>query len=195
MDIDELKQSWKKIDDELKDKKIVDTTEVNRIIEYAQSNMQKMGHRNKNILLLAIVFLVFLACWLVFSGKYAAMPQFYRILFAIVYCAALPALLWDMYTAHYLSNTHIDTQPINIVIYRFNRMKRWLICERLVAITFMILIALLLYIFGNIWEKGIILNLIFFAAWTAGVLICISLYKKNADSLQEIRKNIEELKE
>ena len=94
-----------------------------------------------------------------------------------------------------LNPTKVDEMPLIEVISRVNRIHRWMIRERLIATAFLLILAVLSFIYWQIWQYGIAIILFFILLWGAGLGLILWIYRKKfLNRIQEIKKNLDELK-
>ena len=173
MELDELKKSWNALDEHLKDKKLVKDEDISQLINHATKNINAISRLNKRLRIISLTIIALFILALLYDGVF---PDIY---YQIILIALIPALGWDIFSSRYLSNTKIDEQPLVTVISRFNRMHRWVIRERIIGIGFILFMAVFF----------------FFVIWAIGIIIPLSIYRKNLGRLREIKKNLGELKE
>lgn len=189
MELDELKKSWNALDDHLKDRKLVDDEDITRLIKHATENINKMSLFNQKLRITSYVILLLLA--LIFILNKIVPDIYFQITFAVV----IPAVVWDIFSARYMTRTRIDEMPLITVISRFNRIHRWIIRERIIGMAFMLFMAGLFFISRQVWQDGTEKMIYFFAIWIVGLSIPLWVYHKNLKRLREIKKNLDELKE
>ena len=113
----------------------------------------------------------------------------------IIILSWIPALYWDITTTRFLQQTKVDEMPLIEVISRVNRIHRWMIRERLIATAFLLILAVLSFIYWQIWQYGIAIILFFILLWGAGLGLILWIYRKKfLNRIQEIKKNLDELK-
>ncbi|MEG2856330.1 hypothetical protein [Bacteroides sp.] len=189
MEMDELKKSWNAFGERLKDKKIVDEESIAKLIDHAKHNINAMSRFNQRLRILSLLIIGFFIGSLIYDGRY---PDVY---FQILLLALIPAIGWDLFTAHFLSRTKVDEMPLVTVVSRFNRIHRWVIRERVAGIAFMFLMAGFFFIERRVWQHGTVMIVLFFLLWAACFAVPLWVYRKNLNRLREIRKNLDELKE
>ena len=106
---------------------------------------------------------------------------------------SLPVLV--LFLLEVLQQTKVDEMPLIEVISRVNRIHRWMIRERLIATAFLLILAVLSFIYWQIWQYGIAIILFFILLWGAGLGLILWIYRKKfLNRIQEIKKNLDELK-
>ena len=189
MELDELKKSWNALDEHLKDKKPVKDEDISQLINHATKNINAISRLNKRLRIISLTIIALFILALLYDGVF---PDIY---YQIILIALIPALGWDIFSSRYLSNTKIDEQPLVTVISRFNRMHRWVIRERIIGIGFILFMAVFFFFYREVWQHGTGMIVFFFVIWAIGIIIPLSIYRKNLGRLREIKKNLGELKE
>ena len=189
MELDELKKPWNALDEHLKDKKLVKDEDISQLINHATKNINAISRLNKRLRIISLTIIALFILALLYDGVF---PDIY---YQIILIALIPALGWDIFSSRYLSNTKIDEQPLVTVISRFNRMHRWVIRERIIGIGFILFMAVFFFFYREVWQHGTGMIVFFFVIWAIGIIIPLSIYRKNLGRLREIKKNLGELKE
>ena len=189
MELDELKKSLNALDEHLKDKKLVKDEDISQLINHATKNINAISRLNKRLRIISLTIIALFILALLYDGVF---PDIY---YQIILIALIPALGWDIFSSRYLSNTKIDEQPLVTVISRFNRMHRWVIRERIIGIGFILFMAVFFFFYREVWQHGTGMIVFFFVIWAIGIIIPLSIYRKNLGRLREIKKNLGELKE
>lgn len=189
MELDELKKSWNALGEHLKDKKLVKDEDISQLINHATKNINAISRLNKRLRIISLTIIALFILALLYDGVF---PDIY---YQIILIALIPALGWDIFSSRYLSNTKIDEQPLVTVISRFNRMHRWVIRERIIGIGFILFMAVFFFFYREVWQHGTGMIVFFFVIWAIGIIIPLSIYRKNLGRLREIKKNLGELKE
>ena len=189
MELDELKKSWNALYEHLKDKKLVKDEDISQLINHATKNINAISRLNKRLRIISLTIIALFILALLYDGVF---PDIY---YQIILIALIPALGWDIFSSRYLSNTKIDEQPLVTVISRFNRMHRWVIRERIIGIGFILFMAVFFFFYREVWQHGTGMIVFFFVIWAIGIIIPLSIYRKNLGRLREIKKNLGELKE
>ena len=92
--------------------------------------------------------------------------------------------------------TQIDEMPLVEVISRVNRIHRWTIRERLIAIAFLLVLAILSFIYWQVWQYGMGMIAFFILLWGGGLGLILWIYRKKfLNRIHEIKKNLSELNE
>lgn len=189
MELKELKKSWDALDEHLKDKEFIKEEELSKLIAHTDKGLHAIVSLNIKLILISLpVLILFLAeAWL---------HNRLNPIYIIILLAWIPALCWDIITTRFLQRTQIDEMPLVEVIGRINRIHRWTIRERLFAIAFLLMLAVLSFIYCQVWQYGIGMMLFFFLLWGGGIGLILWIYRKKfLNRIREIKKNLSELNE
>lgn len=189
MELDELKKSWNALNEHLRDKKFVKDEDITQIINHAKTTINEMSRFNQRLRIISLAIIALIAFHFIYDGIF---PDIY---YQIIFVALIPAIGWDLFTSRFLRKTKIDEMPLVTVISRFNRIHRWVIRERIIGIGFMLFMAGFFFIHRQVWQEGTGILIFFFAIWAVCFTIPLWVYRKNLKRLQEIKKNLDELKE
>ncbi|MEG1563503.1 MAG: hypothetical protein RR365_07220 [Bacteroides sp.] len=189
MELNELKKSWNALGEHLKDKRLVDDEDIVHLMEHAKKNIREMSVFNQRINIFSFCLIAFFIVLFLSGGA------FLDAYYLTILVALFPAIIWDIFSARFFAQTKIDEMPLVNVISRFNRIHRWVICERLISVAFMLFLAGFFFIYRRVWEHGFGMIVFFFVVWIAGFAIPLWVYRKNLGRLREIKKNLDELKE
>lgn len=189
MDLDELKKSWNNIDEQLKEKELLKDENICQLVNYVSMHVKEMNKQSGFWRVIAIILLTLLGIIMYFQED---IPHIFYI---IIYSAAVPAILWDMFESRYMAKTKIDEMPLTTVILRFNKVHRWMIREQILGVLFILFVATTDFCVQQVWEEGVARILLFVAIWFACIGFAYYLFRKNFKRLQKIRKNLAELKE
>lgn len=189
MELEELKKSWNALDEHLKDKELIKEEELSKLIAHADKGIHAIARLNIKLILISLpVLILFLT--------EAFMHHRLNPIYMFIILAWIPALCWDIATTRFLQQTKIDEMPLIEVISRINRIHRWTIRERLIATAFLLILAILSFIYWQIWQYGIWMILFFVLMWGGGLGLVLWIYRKKfLNRIQEIKKNLGELKE
>ena len=160
MELDDLKKSWNALDEHLKNKEFIEEKEIAQLLGRARNKMNSIDRFNRKLRFASIGILTLAVLFWICADTLTDL--FYWITLSL----CIPALCWDLYSAHYLSRTRIDEMPLVTVISR-----------------------------RQVWQygaAGIIVSLI---VWAIGLGICLWVYRRNIRHIKEIKKNLNELKE
>ena len=104
---------------------------------------------------------------------------------------SLPILI--LFLAEVLLHNRLN--PIYIIII-FAWIHRWTIRERLIAIAFLLVLAILSFIYWQVWQYGMGMIAFFILLWGGGLGLILWIYRKKfLNRIHEIKKNLSELNE
>lgn len=189
MELDDLKKSWNALDEHLKGKEFIKEEEMKQLLGRTRNNINSIERFNRKLRFAAIGILALAVIFWICDD---ALTDFYYWI-ALFLC--IPALCWDLYSAHYLGRTRIDEMPLVTVISRINRYHRWMVREWIIGILYLLVMATFFSFYKQVWQygtAGIISSLI---VWAVGLGICLWVYRRNLRHIKEIKKNLNELKE
>ena len=138
MELEELKKSWNALDEHLKDKEFIKEEELEKLIRHADKGIHAIARLNIKLILISLPILILFLAEVLLHNRL-------NPIYIIIIFAWIPALCWDIVTTRFLQRTQIDEMPLVEVISRVNRIHRWTIRERLIAIAFLLVLAILLY--------------------------------------------------
>lgn len=189
MELEELKKSWNALNDHLKDKKLVTDDEIKKLISHTGGSIHAMNRFSIRLLIISLLILAVCLTETFLMGDFG--------LFHIAILVALiPGLCWDVFTTRFLQKTHIERMPLVEVIERINRFHRWIIGERVAAIAFLLLLAILFFIEQAVWQHGTAYILVYIVSWGIGLGLALWVYhRKILGRIRDIKKNLNELKE
>ena len=189
MELEELKKSWNVLDEHLKDKVLIKEEELSKLIAQPGKGIHAFASLHINLILISLpVLILFLAEVLLHNRL--------NPIYVIILLAWIPALCWDIVTTRFLQRTQIDEMPLVEVISRVNRIHRWTIRERLFAIAFLLILAILSFIYWQVWQYGMGMMIFFFLLWGGGLGLILWIYRKKfLNRIHEIKKNLRELNE
>ena len=155
MELEELKKSWNALDEHLKDKELIKEEELGQLIGHADKSIHAIARLNIKLILISLPVLVLFLLEVLLHGRL-------NPIYIIIILSWIPALYWDIITTRFLQQTKVDEMPLIEVISRVNRIHRWMIRERVIATAFLLILAVLSFIYWQIWQYGIgIINSIF----------------------------------
>ena len=129
MELEELKKSWNALDEHLKDKEFIKEEELEKLIRHADKGIHAIASLNIKLILISLPILILFLAEVLLHNRL-------NPIYIIIIFAWIPALCWDIVTTRFLQRTQIDEMPLVEVISRVNRIHRWTIRERLIAIAF-----------------------------------------------------------
>ena len=188
MELEELKKSWNALDEHLKDKELIKEEELGKLIGHADKGIHAIARLNIKLILISLPVLVLFLLEVLLHGRL-------NPIYIIIILSWIPALYWDITTTRFLQQTKVDEMPLIEVMSRVNRIHRWMIRERLIATAFLLILAVLSFIYWQIWQYGIAIILFFILLWGAGLGLILWIYRKKfLNRIQEIKKYLDELK-
>ena len=189
MELEELKKSWNALDEHLKDKELIKEEELGKLIGHADKGIHAIARLNIKLILISLPVLVLFLLEVLLHGRL-------NPIYIIIILSWIPALYWDITTTRFLQQTKVDEMPLIEVISRVNRIHRWMIRERLIATAFLLILAVLSFIYWQIWQYGIAIILFFILLWGGGLILILWIYRKKfLNRIHEIKKNLSELNE
>lgn len=189
MELEELKKSWNALNEHLQDKKLVSNEEIRQLITHAGGSIRAISRLNVRAI---VISLLILACCLTVSLVHGRLDFFSTLILV----ALIPGLCWDVFTTRYLQKTNLEEMPLVEVVSRINRFHRWMIRERLAAVAFLLLAALVFFVEHAVWQHGIAPILIFTFSWGLGLGVALWFYHRHVlGRIRDIKKNLTELKE
>ena len=147
MELEELKKSWNTLDEHLKDKEFIKEEELEKLIRHADKGIHAIARLNIKLILISLPILILFLAEVLLHNRL-------NPIYIIIIFAWIPALCWDIVTTRFLQRTQIDEMPLVEVISRVNRIHRWTIRERLIAIAFLLVLAILSFIYWQVWQYG-----------------------------------------
>ena len=189
MELEELKKSWNALDEHLKDKEFIKEEELEKLIRHADNGILAIASLNIKLILISLPILILFLAEVLLHNRL-------NPIYIIIIFAWIPALCWDIVTTRFLQRTQIDEMPLVEVISRVNRIHRWTIRERLIAIAFLLVLAVLSFIYWQVWQYGIGMIAFFILLWGGGLGLILWIYRKKfLNRIHEIKKNLSELNE
>ena len=148
MELEELKKSWNVLDEHLKDKELIKEEELSKLLGHTGKGIHAIANLNIKLIQISLPILILFLAEVLLHNRL-------NPIYIIILLAWIPALCWDIVTTRYLQRTRIDEMPLIEVISRVNRIHRWTIRERLFAIFFLLVLAVLSFIYWQVWQYGI----------------------------------------
>ena len=145
MELEELKKSWNVLDEHLKDKVLIKEEELSKLIAHAGKGIHAIASLNIKLILISLPILILFLAEVLLHNRL-------NPIYVIILLAWIPALCWDIVTTRFLQRTQIDEMPLVEVISRVNRIHRWTIRARLIAIAFLLVLAVLSFIYWQVWQ-------------------------------------------
>ena len=189
MELEELKKSWNALDEHLKDKEFIKEEELEKLIRHGDKGIHAIASLNIKLILISLPILILFLAEVLLHNRL-------NPIYIIIIFAWIPALCWDIVTTRFLQRTQIDEMPLVEVISRANRIHRWTIRERLIAIAFLLVLAILSFIYWQVWQYGMGMIAFFILLWGGGLGLILWIYRKKfLNRIHEIKKNLSELNE
>ena len=189
MELEELKKSWNALDEHLKDKEFIKEEELEKLIRHEDKGTHAIARLNIKLILISLPILILFLAEVLLHNRL-------NPIYIIIIFAWIPALCWDIVTTRFLQRTQIDEMPLVEVISRVNRIHRWTIRERLIAIAFLLVLAILSFIYWQVWQYGMGMIAFFILLWGGGLGLILWIYRKKfLNRIHEIKKNLSELNE
>lgn len=189
MELEELKKSWNALDEHLKDKELIKEEELNKLIGHASKGIHAIARLNIRLILISLPVLILFLAEIVLHNTL-------NPIYIIILLSWIPALCWDLFTTRFLQRTKVDEMPLIEVISRVNRIHRWMINERLFGTFFLLILAVLSFVYWQIWQYGVGMILFFIVLWGGALGLILWIYRRKfLNRIQEIKKNLGELKE
>ena len=187
MELEELKKSWNALDEHLKDKELIKEEELAKLISHADKDIHAIARLNIKLIVISLPILFLFLAEVILHNRL-------NPVYTIILLAWIPALCWDIITTRFLQRTQIDEMPLVEVISRVNRIHRWMIRERLIATAFLLILAILSFVYWQIWQYGTGMILFFILLWGGGLTFILWIYRKKfLNRIHEIKKNLNEL--
>ena len=146
MELEELKKSWNALDEHLKDKELIKEDELERLIGHADKGIHAIARLNIRLILISLPILILFLTEVILHNRL-------NPIYIIILLAWIPALCWDIATTRFLQRTQIDEMPLVEVIARVNRIHHWTIRERLIATAFLLILAILSFVYWQIRNR------------------------------------------
>ena len=189
MELDELKKSWNALDEHLKNKEFLNEEGIRRLINHTGKNINSLAWLNIKLILISLPLLAIILIALI-REEHLDLPYLLLIIMAV------PALGWDIFTTRYLQATKVDEMPLVEVIGRINRMKHWIIRERIIGIICASFFLIISFIYWEIWNRATLAIVTFVILWGCCIVFILWIYQnKFLKRIKEIKKNLDELKE
>lgn len=195
MELDDLKKTWKTVDEKLQQQTLLTDEEVMKIAHRKRSNAQAVINKMLRDNLLILLCTVLLLAYCLASDMVQRNALGGLLLYALPIVAAI-ALPWGMYTMRYLHRTNVTDMPLKTVIARINRYRFWMSMERVAGVAILLFFALASIIRLRVWTLGGWLPWVLCGIWVVGFVVYMLLVNRMVfRRLKSIAKNLEELKE
>lgn len=189
MELEELKKSWNALDEHLKDKEFIKEEELEKLIRHADKGIHAIASLNIKLILISLPILILFLAEVLLHNRL-------NPIYIIIIFAWIPALCWDIVTTRYLQRTQIDEMPLdrgNQPREPYTPMDHQ---RTTVAIAFLLVLAVLSFIYWQVWQYGIGMIAFFILLWGGGLGLILWIYRKKfLNRIHEIKKNLSELNE
>ncbi len=194
MELDELKNSWNKLNERLDKSNIVDETSVERLILEHKKLAEKSQYGlllNSSISLIAGIVLLLI---MIISLTVSMLPVNGITIYFMAALAA--ACIWDSYTYRYLRKTDLLNMPTKTVVKRITRYYQFFIRESYAGAAFFLSIIALIGYRDDLIHKSWQQQTLFCLLWiiTGGVTVWI-IKKAFHKKIVNIKKNLADLQE
>ncbi len=190
MELDELKQSWRKLDEHLEDKELVREEEIRRLMSHTSGKIRAFEALSRKMILFTVFLIVLVAGGVFYTGLSN------NLHYIIVILIAVPAIGWDLFTLRYLRQTRIEEMSLVEVVTRVNRLHNWALREQFAVIPLILCVAIGQFISRHVWEEGIGMLLAFCVIWIAALGSGFWIQRKFLiNRIREIKKNLDEISE
>lgn len=204
MELDELKNSWNKLNEHLEKKDLIDERALENLIAQhkhdAGGKINKIAGLGKISVAIAVVgLLVMLIGFIVIPTLELPAEATKRIgSIGLFFCVILVlGGSWDLITYLWIKRTDIETLSVIKVIERINRFRQWVKYEVVALVVIFLTLIGIEYCMNEIYEKSPGSQIIFFVSslFIIGIVTYVIYKKMLFDNLHDIRKNLEELQE
>lgn len=190
MELDELKQSWRKLDEHLEDKELVREEEIRGLMNHTSGKIRAFVVLSRKMILLTALLVLLVIVGVFYTGLTN------NLHYVIVIIIAIPAIGWDLYTLRYLRQTRIEEMSLVEVVTRVNRLHTWAIREQFAAVPLLLCVAAGQFISRHVWEESIGMLIVFFVIWISAIGFSFWLHRKFLlNRIREIKKNLDEIRE
>lgn len=190
MELDDLKKSWKEMDEKLQTKQLINDDELNKIVQTRKNSAYKSQKALLGNNLIILITSLILIAYFIITGETQ------KPLFPIIIGLAAIAIPWSIYTMRYLRKTNIYEMPLATVIERINRYNYWMTIERVAGALILFILALISVIHLQIWKTSGWFPYFVCGIWIAGFIAYFLIVNKiTFRRLRDIRRNLDELKE
>lgn len=204
MEMDELRKTWKALDEQLNSSKLVNEQIVKNLImdrkSKANSGINKISGWGKFSLLVGVVMVVavvFICILLPKLGLSAEVLGNIRIFLFFLVPSLVLGFWWDLKGYLWIRDTNIEEMPVLTVIERVNKFKRWTQNEIVVAAIWIVIAFSLIYYLFKLYALPMLAQVVMVSFWIVTIPpILYLVYKKLIyDNLEEVKKNMSEINE
>jgi len=203
MELDDLKKSWSVLDKQLQKEAIVDKERIAKLIarykKNATNELDKIKSFQRTSLIVAILlFLMMGAAVVVDTGFFAELKMTIKVITMTVFVvgSVILGLWWDIKTYRFSRNTHVAEMSTIQAMQRMDLFRRWSVMELRIALCWAVVFFALYYWFRDFYTQPLVSQLSFFAFTFASIIVLlIFIQKRIFKHLNEIKKNLDEIKE
>lgn len=203
MELDELKKSWHALNEQLQKEPIADEKKITELITSYKANTRKslgriVGLQRFSIGIGAIGLALTILIWFLLPSIFVNEHTQNKIAAFLVFIAIsiIAGLWWDWKTYLWSKGTRIDEMSVSEVSRRMTTFRQWTRYEVIAISTWIILFNILNYWAMDYHKESIGIQaalISFFAVFDT--LVIYLIYKMVYKHLNNINKNIEELKD
>jgi len=203
MELDDLKKSWSMLDKQLQKEDIVNEKQISELIAKYQANAKKELNKiqdfQKTSLIAGVSFLLFMAIVIMVDTSFFRELKFTAKVISMAIFALLTIIFgfwWDIKTYRFSRNTKVAEMSTVEVMERMNTFRKWAILEfRIIPFWALAFFGLFFWL-RDYHTQPLVSQLAFFCFTVVVItLTMVFVYKKMFKHLNEIKKNLEELKE
>lgn len=203
MELDELKKSWNALNEQLQKEPIADEKQITELITSYKANTRKslgsiVGLQRFSIGIGAIGLAVTILIWFLLPSIFVNEQTQNKIAAFLIFIAIsiIAGLWWDWKTYLWSKGTRIDEMSVSEVSRRMTTFRQWTKYEVIAISIWIVLFNVLNYWAMDYHKESISMQaaLIFFFA-VFDTLVIYLIYKIIYKHLNNINKNIEELKD
>lgn len=203
MELDELKKTWNLLDEKLKQETLADTRQIEALIasckDKAGRGVDSLARNQRlSMWLGGVVGVALLVVGGLFSFLLLERPVRLKMLVLLLFSALSIAIgvLWDRKTFQWLRQLKVDEMSPFEVSQRIVTLYRWTRCEVVAVAVWAVLFIMLDYWVMDFYLRPLAGQVAFFvvALLFMGLLVGIAYWRLVYRHLDDIKKNIEELK-
>jgi len=203
MELDDLKKSWSVLDKQLQKENIVDEKQITELIAKYQSGAKKgisyLTDFQKTSLYIGVGFIL-LIIFVLFTGdtvlKDLMMTVKGIVMVVFISLTLVLGFLWDMRTYRFCRKIKVAEMSTLEVIERMNTFRKWMNVEFKIVPFWIVAFFGLFYWLQDYYMQPLLSQLVFIITSFAAIgLFMFSIYKKVFKHLNEVKKNLDELKE
>ncbi|MCC8188269.1 MAG: hypothetical protein LIP08_12405 [Bacteroides sp.] len=190
MELDELKQSWRKLDEHLEDKELVREGEIRGLMRHTSGKIRAFETLSRKMIVFTSLLILLVTAGVFYTGLSN------NLHYVIVIIIAIPAIGWDLYTLRYLRQTRIEEMSLVEIVTRVNRLHTWAIREQFAVVPLILCVAVGQFISRHVWEESIGMLIAFFVIWISAIGLGFWVQRKFLiNRIREIKKNLDEIRE